>query len=516
MSIYNKLYSWQKKIVDKFSNRKSFGLFLDMGLGKTPLGMSMAEVNNCTKVLVITLNAKALEAQTVSGSWLNWASQSSIPYDFKYKWDKEFDSTKSELFILNYESLFERGARKTQRVTLKSNIDNFIKSCSGHNVAILVDESHKIKNLQSQQTQAIMKIQKDLARYAKTVYTYLLTGTPFTAGYIDLYAQLKCLGCNMTKTEFVDLYCVKGNIPGLLGWQQPIVGYKNVNSLFNLLHQYAITIKSNDVVDLPEQIFVNHVSKQSSVFTAFTHEKLRVNDLVNIYKELGLTSDDKLTKDKNVYVNNPFYRNIAYPEDKWIAETAGNNWLRARQLSIGFQGNADDCKWFDRTRLNDLETFLKEYEDNYLLFYNYTPELLEIYDICEKLGYNIDVYCGEAKSLVFYDKYCQLSDEEKLVSKKNIILANFASGATGMNWQQYNKCILFSCPIYKDYEQGLKRIHRLGQKETTFYHFFFQNNWLDIGMNKALQEHVNYSTEMFSADLARIQEFEIKGGNDDA
>lgn len=33
MSIYEKLYDWQKKIVDKFSYKSAFGLFLDMGLG---------------------------------------------------------------------------------------------------------------------------------------------------------------------------------------------------------------------------------------------------------------------------------------------------------------------------------------------------------------------------------------------------------------------------------------------------------------------------------------------------
>lgn len=33
MSIYEKLYPWQKNIVDKFSNRNAFGIWLDMGLG---------------------------------------------------------------------------------------------------------------------------------------------------------------------------------------------------------------------------------------------------------------------------------------------------------------------------------------------------------------------------------------------------------------------------------------------------------------------------------------------------
>lgn len=30
--IYEKLFDWQKKLVDNYKHKKSFGLFLDMGL----------------------------------------------------------------------------------------------------------------------------------------------------------------------------------------------------------------------------------------------------------------------------------------------------------------------------------------------------------------------------------------------------------------------------------------------------------------------------------------------------
>lgn len=30
--LYNKLFDWQKQIVDKFGDKRRFGLFLDMGL----------------------------------------------------------------------------------------------------------------------------------------------------------------------------------------------------------------------------------------------------------------------------------------------------------------------------------------------------------------------------------------------------------------------------------------------------------------------------------------------------
>ena len=46
MSIYDKLYPFQKNVVDKFRSYKKFGLFLDMGLGQqntNKLGVSRSQ-----------------------------------------------------------------------------------------------------------------------------------------------------------------------------------------------------------------------------------------------------------------------------------------------------------------------------------------------------------------------------------------------------------------------------------------------------------------------------------------
>ena len=61
--------------------------------------------------------------------------------------------------------------------------------------------------------------------------------------------------------------------------------------------------------------------------------------------------------------------------------------------------------------------------------------------------------------------------------------------------------IIFSIPVYKDYSQGIKRIHRLGQKETVIYYHFYQSNFLDYGMKKALDEKIDYNINMFQSDL---------------
>lgn len=511
--LYELCYPWQKAIIDKFKARDSLGLFLDMGLGKTLISLAFAEQNECDKLLIVTINGKAKETEKISDSWLGWASQSNIPYKLTSKLTKKycFDKSSADAFVINYESLFSREETNRGGVNLKESIKKFIESCGGHKVAIIIDESHKVKNLSSLQTKAIIQIKRELTRISSKTYTYLLTGTPFTTGFIDLHAQLKILGCGMTKTEFVDNFCVRGNLPGLYGWQQPIVGYKNLDNLYDLVHQYAITIKSNEVISLPQQVFIEHKLPTSNYFELLTKEYVEKKKLIDELKKRGDSDTIKrvdLTFEKT---RNPYYRNLGYPDIKWSAETVGTFWLRSRQISIGFQGNGEEFKWYDRSRLDALKEFLTNHEDNYLLFYNFTPELLEIYDICDKLGYKIDIYCGEVKSLCYYEEYKSMSDEERLTNKKRIILANFASGSTGMNWQCYNKCIIFSIPLYKDYEQGIKRIHRTGQKETVFYHVFYQKNWLDIGMRKSLDKCTQYSQDMFDADLAKTSI--LKGEN---
>ncbi len=508
--LYEILYPWQKSIVDKFKNRPAFGLFLDMGLGKTILSLAMAEQNNITSLLVISVNSKAEESVDVDGSWLNWSSKFSIELNQFNKWsDKTLIDEKPKILLINYESTYKKVLnRKGEKVNvINPLIEEFIQKSKGQNVALILDESHKIKNLSSVQTKIIKQIQTKLKLKVKNLYTYLLSGTPFTQGYIDLYSQLKMLGYSGTKATFMENFCVRGRVPGLLEWQQPIVGYKNIDKLYETIHRYALTIMSDDVVELPEQIMKYHPSPITDTFKMLTTEKLYPQAINKFLAARKLKERVDESVDKKV--NNPFYRNLAYPKFDWLAETTGTAWLRARQASIGFQGSSDNYEWFDRSRLENIKEFLKHNRENYVIFYNYTPELFELYHICEELKYDIDVYCGELKSLYFYEQYQSMTDIERINDKQNrVIIANFASGSTGMNWQLYNHCVITSVPLYKDFAQGIKRQHRLGQKDIVFYHIFYQNNWLDNAMLESLEKQVTYNSDMFDADLKKQELFD--------
>lgn len=505
MGIYNKLFDYQKQIVDTFKNRRYLGLFLDMGLGKTPISLSLSEINGCKKLLIITINSKTLETENDEGSFKYWLKQYQYLLHVQTIKDKNlnFNISNNECLICNYESLFKRKNETTSKVDLNDNIKHFIQSCQKDNISIIIDESHKMKNTSSLQTCSIFKIKNELILRKNILHIYELTGTPFTSEYLDLYSQLKLLGYDETKTNFIEKYCIRGSIPGLMGWQQPIVGYKNVDDLMELVHQYAITIKSEEVVKLPPQIFINHIIPQSRDFTYFITDKLKGK---MIYDKLYTIDKDNenlpvYAENKAILINNPFYRNIDYPSNKFLADTMSSFYMRSRQVSIGFIGNKDDFIWYNKDRLKALELFLKDNPDNYVLFYNFVPELVELYKICEKLNYKIDIYSGEIKSLFFYNQFKNLNEESKLVDKKRIILSNFASGSTGMNWQQYNKVIMFSLPTFKDYSQSIKRVHRTGQKNPVYYHLFYSNNWLDKKLIKSLKEMKEYDYKLFEKDL---------------
>lgn len=522
--LYDELYDWQKQIIDSYRDRQAFGLWLDMGLGKTPLSLAFAEAHDCEKILIVSINKKATEDENVKDSFFWWANHMKRKYalhdkrvsfreEGALKWRRKISADTNDILLLNYEALYRPGqsiaaanGKKRKRCVLTDIVEDFVLSCAGKRVAVIVDESHKIKELDSLQTMAIKKITQMLVLKKAKVWTYLLTGTPFTKGYEDLYAQLKFLGWEGNKETFVDNFCIRGRVGGLLEWQQPIIGYKNVDKLYALVHRYAMTVKTDSVVKLPEQVFVYHKLKSTEDMTMLTVERLKKELIEGYASKRNVSFPYPLEETtRGGSVNNPFYRNAAFPEVKWLAETAGSFWMRSRQMSVGFQGNDEDFEWYSRDRLDAFEELLRDHEDNYVVFYNYEPEFFELFDVCYRLGYSIDVCNGSIKSEYFYSKYCSQTDGERLTNKKNVILANFKSGSAGANWQMYDKCVLFSLPGFGDYQQSIKRIHRLGQKSTVIYHVFYAENWLDLSMLKALRESKEYDKDMFESDLKRVQ-----------
>lgn len=499
-NLYSQLFPFQKEIVDKYKDRTRLGLFLDMGLGKTITSLALCEANDINRIIFIGLKSKTSETVSDKGSFDYYLNEMGFNI---HKIDKLKNNELPELvnekeaLIINYERLLE----KRRSNELNSALSSFIKQSKGKKIAVIVDESHKVKSSSTKNSKMLEKVNSLINVYGY-LYLYLLTGTPWTKDYMDFHNQLKFLGMPLSFSKFKEKFAVLGHIKGILNWQQPVIGFKNLDELFNLVSQYSISEMTENNIELPNQVFIEIKLPKTKIFDTFLSSRITEKEHAKLFKERGLdveeTTSLKLTP-------NMFFRNLSFPKMDWFADTPSKFWMRSRQLSIGFQGNEENFEWFDESRVEKLKELLDEKRDNYIIFYNYTPEFFKIFEVCESLGYKVDVYNGNIKNLTFYDEFEKMNEEQRFNAPRRVIVTNYASGGIGKNWQLYHKTIFFSIGLYGLYSQALKRNHRIGQSKPIHYYTFYQDNFLDKGMLQALEEKVEYNYEMFNYQLEKVK-----------
>jgi len=480
--LYNSLYDWQKPFIDtlveKFNIEENptdyskFGFFLRMGIGKTKLMTAMGELHDSDCIIVTSILPKVLE-ENIKGSFgeeLELAGykvyyshllykpaplkpykngkprirkEGTEPYraeQYYAEFMDDFMNKRKIAYVNNYDSIMTNdgfgifhllaGGNKGSKV----NVQKKYGLIEGYkNITWVFDESHKIKSKDSQISMRIHSMLTSKHAPGLTVirdnyfkenirHVYLGTGTPFTVGYVDLYQQLNILGHTWEYNDFFDEYFAKHfNI-----YAKAIKDYKNVDQLLDIVEQYAFFARTENYYPfLPERRTTILWAKRDVSY-----------DLMSL--------DTKTNIHYRVY-------------DNYICDTPSLFKLRLRQLASGFMGNADESKYYSTWKLDKLQEILEDSEDNYVIFYNYTPELFMLMSIAEDLGYVYDVYNGSIKDLSYF-----YSDK---IKNKKLILANIASGSTGLNLQAYKNAIFYSLPdVWSDFEQGVGRIERTGQE----------------------------------------------------
>lgn len=141
-------------------------------------------------------------------------------------------------------------AMSTERAA--ATIEQFVRS---HKCCVVMDEGHWIKTPGATRTKALIKVAR-LAQYKR-----LLTGTPVTQGYEDLYSQFAFLDEQILGyTSFYSYkaqYCVEREAT-FANSERPvklIVGYKNVEELKKRIDGYSFTVTRDECFDLPGVVY---------------------------------------------------------------------------------------------------------------------------------------------------------------------------------------------------------------------------------------------------------------------
>lgn len=518
------------------SSCEKIGYFLRMGIGKTKISVAKAEKMNADCVFAVSLRTKVVAGEEEGEfGWELKLAGYKVFYAHKAL-DENGELTIKSLDTKKQMALFKEAVENREKVAYIFNHEH-IMTKKGYqrlvylasmykNIAWIIDEAHKISNRKSSVSKKVhdmmykfstpdVKIKlrelnrerqeaiaigdrekiEELNMLEKLSKTnifrenikgfYLLTGTPNASGYISFFWLLELLGHRwnyhgtiiedgevVTKTlrgynAFFEEFCIEDMYAKKFNpYARAIKKYKNTDKLLDIVQMYAFFAKTDNYFEgMPTRL----VSK----IVVPKHE-----------------SYDKMTDPRP---SNPHYRVL----DGFIADLPAVLGMRARQLASGFMGNADEAVYYHTNKVDLLEEHLRDNEGNYVIFYNYTPELYMIMSAAEEAGYNIDVWNGMEKSL---DSYRKAKGE---AGEKNVLIANIDSGSAALNLQKYSRVVFYALPdLFMDYDQAIGRVERIGQKaKEVDVIVMYTKGTVEEKVWKSLQVGQSYTSKMYERDI---------------
>lgn len=433
------LYPHQQKSLDETSGRNRVAYYHDMGLGKTFTGSEkMMQLGTSMNILICQKSKVA-----------DWIEHFKTYYQVGVfdltdtKQRQEFFGTIGKTIgVINYDLLFRRPIFKT--------LTGF---------TLMLDESSMIQNDTAKRSKFVLQMQPD--------NVILLSGTPTSGKYENLWTQIHLLGWNISKELYNKQY-VNWKKIDFGGFPMRIVDkdepYKNVERLKQKMREHgAVFLKTEECFELPEQVMIPIFVNTSKAYRMFQKTAVITLDLMNLVE----FKDDS-----------DFYGEDITPRVELVGDTVLTKRLYSRML----------CGQYSTDKLQAFKDLASSTNDRLIVFYNFTDELVALKRIAEVLERPISEVNGQVKDLQNYE-----------VEDNSITFIQYQAGAMGLNLQKANKMVFFTLTDKSElFEQAKKRIHRIGQNKTCFYYLMICRNSVEdqeilptLGMRK------EYTDELF-------------------
>ncbi|EJP6625616.1 DEAD/DEAH box helicase [Staphylococcus pseudintermedius] len=442
-------HDYQKYSIDKIIENKKYGLFLDMGLGKTVstlTAFSDLQLLDTNKMLVIAPLNVAKDT---------WADEIDKWEHLKHlRVSKVLGSPKQRIAALNKEA----DIYVTNKENTKWLCDQYKKDWPFD--MVVIDELSTFKNPSSQRFKAIRKKQPLIKRFVG------LTGTPSPNSLLDLWAQVYLIDRGERLETSFSRYRERFFKPThqvsdhVFNWE---LRDGSEEKIYELIEDVCLSMKASDYLDMPERIdavqSVNLSSKERKLYDELEkHYILESEEDGTIVAQSGASLSQKLLQLSNGAV---------YTDDESV-----------RHLH-------------DR-KLDKLEEIIEESQDQPLLvFYNFKHDkerIMERFD---------EVVTLDDKG--YKDKWN--------AGKVKILLAHPASAGHGLNLQQGGHIIVWFGLTWslELYQQANARLYRQGQQHTTIIHHIMTDNTIEQRVYKALQNKELTQDELMKAIKARIE-----------
>ena len=414
------LFGYQKAALERVAGRHDCAFYHDMGLGKTFTGAEKLMRDRCwSKALVVCQKSKVHD-------WYdhfeeNYPDVVVIDLTYDVDWDTFIPVEATDVVgIINYDLIW----RRPQLMEL---------TC----FSVMFDESSLLQNTSSKRTKAAMR----LAFKANSVI--MLSGTPVDGKYERLWSQLYMLGWHITERMFWRQY-VETETTMVEGFPiTKVVGYKNEERLVRKMKALGCDfLKTGDVLDLPEQRFVDVWCDRTKAYAKFARDH---------------------------YVE-------AYGQE-FVGDTTFGAMTAERMLAGAYS----------EEKLRAFEDLVAGTSDRVVVFYNFDVELEAMQRQLVKYGRPVSVLNGKRHDLKAFRE-----------NSDGVVFVQYQAGAMGVNLQEAQYTVYFSPPLASSlFEQSKKRIHRVGQDKPCTYYVLKSKGTVEEKIYSTLALRQDYTEKLF-------------------
>lgn len=333
---------------------------------------------------------------------------------------------------------------------------------------IAIDEVHKNVSPQSSQGKLILNIKKSTGTMAQWIP---MTGTPIVKRPTDVFLPLKLVDGHSIKDYWS--WCKAFVIHGGYGNHQ-VMGYKNIPQLKFMLQSNMLRRKKEDVLDLPEKIFINEY-----VENTHTQEVLYNN----------ITSELIDNKESVLDELNPLVRFLK------LRQVNGSPELIDPDIQI-------DSKYMSKNaKLQRLMELLEEYVDcrgeKVIVYSNWVEPLRTLYKFISK-KYKTTCFTGT------------MSEEDRQKNKRvfqnnptyKVMIGTIGALGTTHTLTAANNVIFYDEPWnYSEKSQAWDRVHRIGATKAVTITTILTRDTIDDRVHKIVYDKRDMSGYIVDGSL---------------
>ncbi len=444
------LHDYQQKAANFAISHPKCGLFLDLGLGKTLITLSVLEqvyANEPGHILIIA--PKAIAKATWSSEIIKWGIN--IPFKSFICNEKGKNLSKKKRLEAYAEAV--NNPVKTIYFINREMLSDLIENSprNGKTIiwsfqTIVIDELQSFKSSDSKRFKALKTVMPAVNRFIG------LTGTPTPNGIEDIWSQIflmdggERLGKNITAFRRTFMHPGYTNPQGIVCSWLPNDGSEDI--IYNLVSDIVISMK-NTSLKLPPIVFINDEVQMSP-------------DEFKLYKSFVETA--MLDFDDNTYAT---------------AVNAAVMSAKLQQLASGAiytvdeDGKSTGCYTpIHQVKLERLEYIRENSDDNILIAYFFKSDA----DMTMKYFHDRNLPC-EIFDSDKADEYIRRWDAGEIPT----LLIQPSSAGFGLNFQYSGHTLVwYTLPFnLESYLQTIGRIYRQGQSQTVYIHRLMTDKTID-------------------------------------